>query len=107
MDSCCWSVHLSSPGWLRAGYQKVSRVSKKSSASSRDGLRVASSERSMFPTWPFMLLVTGLAAAIASASEFSGRRGFASKFVVSLLVVYGLVAAGVLLGLVLHSALFD
>jgi hypothetical protein len=61
----------------------------------------------MFPTWLFMLFVTGLAAAIASASEFSGSRGFARKFVVSLLVVYAFVAAGVLLGLVLHSALFE
>jgi len=61
----------------------------------------------MFPTWSFMVLVTPLAAFFALAFPFSGIRGFMKNFVVSALVLCALVAMGVLLGLVFHSAIFQ
>lgn len=61
----------------------------------------------MFPTWTFLGIVTFFAAVSACAFPFSGILGLLKNFVISVLVLYAMLAAGVLLGLIFHSAIFQ
>ena len=60
----------------------------------------------MFPDLTFMLVVAAFAALVAPLFPFSGVRGFIKQFIVCILLLYGLVGAGVLLGMIFHSAVF-
>lgn len=59
----------------------------------------------MFPSGGFVVGVVCLAAVLATLSEHRGWRGYLRNLAIVFAVMLGLLAAGVLLGMVFHSAI--
>lgn len=59
----------------------------------------------MFPNALFLSFVAGLAVVCTALTDYHDAWGYARNLVIALAVMMGLLGLGVLLGLILHSAI--